>query len=372
MRKTGTSSIQRSLAGYSDAEFVYYSESKGRPNHTPAIFGLLERFAPRPDERTELGRARRNAQRDFDPRARERFADTVRAVGERTLIISGEGIMFLSLTELQDLAAFLQTTSIQKLEVVAYVRPFAAYVTSVARATKGGALKNLSLERRTSRYRAAFEKFDQVFGRENVQLWKFDQQSFPSGCVVKDFSTRLGISLPPERIVRVNESISREIVALLYTYYRLGRSLGARNMSAGEKYRLIKWLGNLGDKKFRFSPDLLRPMLEKNRVDIEWMETRLGESLQEQLGEHQPGDVQDKWDLLRPDPIVVEKLLQLLGRRAPKGVTGKTPEEVAQLVHAVREESRSSSRRGIDAPRRPKRATRVSRLKLTAAQVSAS
>src|SRR5688500_14406154 len=95
---------------------------------------------------------------------------------------------------------------------------------------------------------------------------------------------------------------------------------------------------SVGRTKLRFSPDIMRPVLERNRADITWMEQRLGQSLSEELGEHQPGDIRDEQDLLRPDPAAVGRLLQLLGGTAPKGVKGKTPEEVALLVHALSKE----------------------------------
>ena len=67
------------------------------------------------------------------------------------------------------------------------------------------------------------------------------------------------------------------------------------------------------------------------------MEARLGQSLAEDLA-HRPGEVRDESDLLRPDPESVGKLVTILGERAPAGVTGATPEEVALLVHTLREE----------------------------------
>jgi hypothetical protein len=65
------------------------------------------------------------------------------------------------------------------------------------------------------------------------------------------------------------------------------------------------------------------------------MEARLGQTLHEDLGGHRPGDVRDESDLLRPDPNVTGKLLALLGDTA--GIKGETREEVAWLVHALRE-----------------------------------
>jgi hypothetical protein len=185
-------------------------------------------------------------------------------------------------------------------------------------------------------YRSLFEKFDTVFGRENVHLWKYVPGSFPSGCVVEDFCTRLGLALPRERVVHVNSSISRDAVALLYTYRKLGRELGSLNMTGPQNKRLVEALKDVGRKTFRISPEVVRPILQSNRADIQWMERRLGEPLHEELGEHQPGDVRDESDLLRPDPRVVAELRDMLGDAAPEGVSGETPEEVATLVHAVR------------------------------------
>jgi hypothetical protein len=102
-------------------------------------------------------------------------------------------------------------------------------------------------------------------------------------------------------------------------------------------------------------------MLKYNRADIEWMEARLGASLDEELGEHQTGDVRDESDLLRPDPDVVEKLRAMLGDAAPDGVRGETPQEVAALVHALGGicERRDRGLRGL---RRRARAAAPSRL----------
>ena len=70
------------------------------------------------------------------------------------------------------------------------------------------------------------------------------------------------------------------------------------------------------------------------------MEERLGASLEEHDTPHSHDDIVDEDDLLRPDPIVADKLRQMLGRRAPAGVSGKTPLEIATLVHAVYQRAR--------------------------------
>jgi hypothetical protein len=154
----------------------------------------------------------------------------------------------------------------------------------------------------------------------------------------------------------VNEALPFQAVALLYTYGKFGRRHGWERMTGREGMKLGSLIGE--GSKFRFAPDLLRPILQRNRSDIAWMEARLGQSLDEELGQAQPGDVREEWDLLRPDPAVVERLLTLLGDAAPRGVKGETPEEVALLVHALRSKPLSlretvsnKLRRASDVPR---------------------
>jgi hypothetical protein len=210
-----------------------------------------------------------------------------------------------------------------------------------------GWLTQFDLEAQYRSYEKCFSKFDDLFGRERVHLWEFSPKSFPGGCVVQDFCVRLGIKLPRARIIRVNESLSSTAVALLYCYRKFGKQYGSADMMALEAQRLGNILSALGASKFRFSPDVIRPILEKNRSDIEWMEARLGKALQEDLGYHQPGDVRDESDLMTPDPDAVSKLIKMLGEIAPMGNNGERPEELASLVHVLRrKEIRATQEKG--------------------------
>jgi hypothetical protein len=249
-------------------------------------------------------------------------------------------MIFLPEEELGELAERIRTR-VEAIEIAAYVRPPAAYITSrTQQRVRGtpGAMRHRPLfepDEMYPHYRLLFEKFDRIFGRENVHLWKFDTASFPGGCVVRDFCSRLSIDLSEDRIVRVNESISREVMGLLYTYRVFGRRLGSVNMDGPQNKRLVEALKDVGGSKVRLSPRLVRRILETNRPDIEWMQARLGESLEEDLGDDRPGDIGDDSDLIRIEPELAAKLRGMLGEAAPAGVNGRTPEEVAELVHAL-------------------------------------
>jgi len=333
MHKTGSTSIQWSLDGFSDERFLY--ARLDIPNHSLAMVSL---FSPHP-EHHRLNRADRPdaaALAEYVADMRGRLERSVAEAGKRTLIVSGEDIGVLPPEGLARIRDWFRAR-FDELTVVSYVRPPAGFMASgFQQRVKSGVARQIRPDREYRNYRKFFGALDDVFGRENVHLWKFDPAAFPEGCAVRDFCSRLDIALPARRIVRLNESLTRQAVALLYNYGRIGSKLGFTAMRAPEGHKLGMLLAKAGGEKFRFSPDIVAPVLARNRADIEWMEARLGQSLDEHLGEHRPGDVRESKDLLTPDAEVARRLRSLLGRAAPEGIRGETPGEMAKLMHALR------------------------------------
>jgi hypothetical protein len=334
MHKTGTTSIQESLNNFEDDKFVYAKLGE-HGNHSLPVYSAfaenpgkhhLHRASQRDDEAVRAYVAR--VWSDFD-------RSFIKARG-RTLLISGEDIGVLPDRLLVKLRDYLRSR-VDDVTIVGYVRSPAGFMQShFQQRVKSATVRSFDPEAMYRSYRASFEKFDTVFGRESVTLWKFNPVKFPEGCVVQDFCGRLGIQFPKQRIVRLNESLSRQATASLYTYAKFGEHYGARNITGAAGMRLGQIIG--GTDKFRFSPDVLRPVIKKYRDDIEWMEARLGEPLQEELEQYRPGDVGEEADLLEPDQKLAVRLIELLGAAAPKGIKGTTAEEIALLVHSLCEQ----------------------------------
>jgi hypothetical protein len=334
MHKTGSTSIQESLRGFENDRFVY-ADLGGSVNHSLPIYSAFAADPTRHHLHRTAGRADDTVQTYIDKALKDLDRSIARA-GRRTLLISGEDIGLMAAADLVKLREHFKQR-FDDLRLVAYVRPPAGFIaSSFQQRVRNSAADWRKRERLYRNYQANFGKFDDLFGRENVQLWKFDPEAFPESCVVRDFCARLGIALAKDKIVRRNDSLSLEAVRLLYTYSKFEVLDGAPPLRGGESLKLGLTAAASG-RKFRISPDVLRPILEKNRADIEWMEARLGQSLREDLGEHRDGDVREENDLLLPDPEVSGRLRTLLGRNAPPGVAGKTAEEVAVLVHALRQ-----------------------------------
>lgn len=339
MHKTGSTSIQHSLDGFRNDRFAYAKLDV--PNQSLAMYSLFAQSPERHHIHVAHGRDAATVA-DYAARMRAALEKSIVDADRRTLLISGEDISALSEEGLVRMRDYFRPRFDETI-IVGYIRPPAGYMASgFQQRAKAGAVANLRFDREYRSYRDRFAKFDEIFGRSNVLLRKFDPAAFPGGCVVRDFCSPLGIDFPERRIIRLNESLPRQVISLLYTYRKFGPKFGFNVVRAPEGERLGALLVDLGNDKFRFSPDAINPVLRNNRADIQWMEDRLGQSLEENIGGHQPGDIYEEADLLTPDAVAVGKLLGLLGRAAPAGVKGETPEEVALLVHAFRKKHAKS------------------------------
>jgi hypothetical protein len=339
MHKTGTTSIQRSFNGFEDAQFVY-ADVGGQANHSLAFYSLFSETPGNHHIHQSTGRSP-GAVRHYINKIQADLDKSIVRAGDRTLIVSGEDIGALSRQALETMKTYF-AARFEQISIVGYVRPPAGWLTSsFQERVKVGRLTQLHAGTLYRNYTASLSKFDDIFGRDNVQLWKFDPKAFPEGCVVQDFCSRLRIEFSKSRIRRVNESLSREAVSLIYAYQKFGPTDEQRKMRGPQAMEFGKLIGG---GKFRFSPELVQPILEANAIDIDWVETRLGQSVQDELGPHLPGDVRSEEDLLQFDRASIEKLAHIVGRDAS---SVSTPPEVASLVAAWQEGYSSTGRRPL-------------------------
>ena len=162
--------------------------------------------------------------------------------------------------------------------MIAYVRQPISYMESAfQQAVKGRGERRIGGSRFWPRYRERFEKLDTVFGRENVLLKLFRPDVLLDGDVVLDFAHELGLTVSPEQVVRANEGLSLEAVALLFAQRTWGEGFvrgfrGAPGMNAA----FAATLGRIGSSRLAFSAELVAPWVAGNRGDVEWIEERLG------------------------------------------------------------------------------------------------
>lgn len=333
MHKTGSTSIQNSLAELDDEKF-YYARIMGSPNHSVGMFGA---FAERPDRghvRKMMLRKKRTVD-EIVGEAKRGIKASIAAAGERTLVISGEGMLRLNENDLKRLRKFFERHGYSEFEILAYIRPPGGYLSSaIQQRIKAGGFKDFRIEQSLPDYREKFEKFDQVFGAENVKLSKFDRALLKNGDVVEDFCERSGIPVDSIEITRKNEAVSRLTALLVYQYHRHCDVEQLPPLKAGQSPRLDELLKKLDPAKFKLTPDVLAPAIEKIKPDIEWMEKRLGQSLDEELGGNDELGIGSQADLMKPVEGINAKLRQVLAE-AGVGLEEADQENTWKMIAAL-------------------------------------
>jgi hypothetical protein len=279
MHKTGTTSIQQTLANAPLPSDWHYLRIQQAPNQSISFLWMFH-SAPHTMaaiERYGLGHERTSKERR---RLRRKLATLLNNDGLQRVIISGEELNKIDPEGRRDLATFLRDY-FDEIRVVAYVRAPASYLSSAFQMRVRTGEESLDPELAWPRYRGRLEGFDLYFGEPNVSLWKYDPRRFPNGCVVQDFCTRVGMTISAGSITRVNQRLSREAVAILCAYRRHGKGFGIGALAMHENSMLVRALQTVGRTRFRFASAITRPLRARHRDDVEWMEDRLGESLAE-------------------------------------------------------------------------------------------
>lgn len=275
MHKTGSSAIQRALRTHDlgpDHACVGIIDSA---NQSAAVIAMFSRNAHRHHNTVKRGYSPEEIQA-IGQQQRARFASLLREHPAPSLVLSAEDAGQLKEDDLRQLRRFVQACG-RTVRAVAYVRTPVSYMESALQQRIKGGLGQWRPQDWWPTYQERFEKFDRVFGREAVSLWKYDPATFPDGDVVCDFFTRLGIPWQPaQQATRVNESLSLPAVRLLYAYRQCGPGYGVGGKAIRANVMLIRKLGELTGPRLRLARAVCRPLLQRNADDLHWAEQRLG------------------------------------------------------------------------------------------------
>lgn len=332
MHKTGSTSIQASLHKRLESKTFCYFDL-GSANHSLRIFSLFSK-----EQRHTIHKKRNFTKKDIDDFNLDTMNFLIKNIDscdKPVMIISGETTYRLLKNELEEFRDFLYQY-FEKITIVAYVRTPKSFIESSFQQGIKGGVDKFNVERSYPGYRNRFEKFDLVFGRENVKFWKFNPKRFPDGSVVMDFCNRLGIEMQTEYTIRINDSLSKEALSLLYIYRKYGPGFGVGSNVISQNHKIIDALSNIGKRKIKFSPTLIKHILEQNREDLLWMEKRLGEDLNESM-DAGIDDIENEEDLLTFNEETVQDLRDIIGSDYfPKEKKSNRFEEIAGLVHTLR------------------------------------
>lgn len=296
MHKTGSSSIQETLHHNLNDENVHYIKFSN-PNHS----GVLRRIFKEDLQNDHLVKFQNISREKFlEKKEKDKLIliDKINLSEPKNCILSAEEISNFTQNELLQMLRFFNSY-FNKIVIIGYVRSPKSYIESAyQQILKGGIRKNFHLSNINPPYKLRFEKFDKVFGRENVYLYKFDPNSFPQKDVVLDFCDKIGIKMSKNKTIRINESLSLEAISLLYIYRKFYKYTGKEKTRFNSNKKLIEVLTTIGTKKFKVSNQYMKQVLERNNENIMWMEDRLGgKSLKEYFKDDDIDAINDEQEL---------------------------------------------------------------------------
>lgn len=331
MNKTGSSSIQETLYRNNIINYRYFQ--LGSSNHGGIIQLLfIKNFVNSNKNRLLL------SQEEIDRRIiniKKKLLKEIQMEIYQNYILSAEILIALTIEELESIKEFF-SPYFESIDIVGYIRPPKAFSESFFQQELKSGLGQKTPRNIGCVYQERVEKFDKVFGQKQVHLWKFDSSIFPQGNVVLDFCKRLNIDMKKEKTIRVNESLSKESISLLYVYRKYIENIEKGKQKSKENLFFIDLLRKVGSSKYKVSPKFIEPMLKENASDIAWMEERLGESLDESM-ESTPYDINDEKDLEEFAKESVHLILDMIDDKyLEKPIDMKSPQGVSKIVHALR------------------------------------
>ncbi len=332
MPKTGTTAIQRTLNDFLEDSFFEYLRVGGAKNCNP-LYSLFANHPERFYEHKRLGSDPAQILA-LNQSLEQELLDQLHNYRNKNVIISGESFISFKENELIKFRDFLNRYFTQIL-VVGYVRPPRSAIESGFQQDLKSSVFRKRIVKNPFEQLKNFERFDRVFGKNNVKLWKFDRANLLNGDEVEDFCHRLGIKIPTERQNEPhNESLSAPALKLLFTY-RSFYPYGKGNAAVKASERMVTALGKIKGKKLRISPKVIEPFLYKMRDEIAKIEERIGASLSENMVSDED-DIESLEDLLMIDNTTIDKLKLLFEDDAPPGIEyNLAPKQIAEIMHSL-------------------------------------
>ncbi len=333
-KKTGSTSIQESLFQAMLLPDVHYVHA-GRANSslplqvvfiesTSQSHGLLN---------TGLAAAEIDAMKTPYLDSMNAHFDTTDA---STFVLSAECLPALNSEELQNLKSWL-LSHVNHIEAVGYVRDAKGSMESAfQQRMKAGGCRELNLRSLYPKYEQRLRGFIDVFGAENTKIWRFDPKALHNGCVVQDFCFRTGIEFSPADVVRVNEGLSRDAVALLFACWRATGAGRPARSERKDNFLLSSKLRELTGEKLRLSSDFVAPVLEEFASDLRWIEALVGAEMSG-LGPVHDTDVTAESDLFR---VSLESMAWLQAQLEREAISGSpsliSHEQMGELALMLR------------------------------------
>ena len=313
--KTGTTAIQNTLDGYDDGVTRYARLM--RPNHSLAVSALFRESEGARISMRNQGITGAAAEK-WTADARARLMEDLNSPA-RQLVISAEGLANFQTDDLVRLRDAIAPHT-RAFRVLAYVRDPLGFASSMfQQSVKNGksafVLPDLA-------YRPRLEPALQVFGRDAMEVVRFDNDSLPHSDVIADFCVRTQIDRSRLHPKPANTRLSAMATGLIYGFNQLPDAKEGTKARFHARYKLIERLGAALPGKMRLDPDLIRQAVAQD--DLNWLAETWGVDFRAGLraARHEPADIGSESDLLlardaaRPglERLAAQRLIRSKGR----------------------------------------------------------
>ena len=268
MHKTGTSSIQHALQGMEDENFKYADFH--HPNHSGPFYTAFSDEPAKYHSHRNLGRTLKEVN-EIKNKHLNNIENNIVNCKSKTLIFSGEDLSGLSYSGVERVHDFFGKYC-DNFEIVAYVRDPVSFSLSAFQQVVKGGLKNYKYV--DPKYRFRFEKYIEIFGRDNIKFRLFDRENFPNKSVVSDFFNLVGLDFSKKKDVYINESLPLEVVKLLLIFNASGTASIGHIKLRTARDRFINWLKEGFNTPFVIPYSIDSDQLDHS--DISWMESVSG------------------------------------------------------------------------------------------------
>ena len=341
MPKTGTSSIQDSMYfGLSDPRFQYISfdGSNSVMVLTPLFNALPENawaFVYRGWTSQQIEAYKSQILPDL-----EHLIEQSKAKGA-ALIFSAELCWYWKQEEFEHFRNFMADRGYQ-VHVFAYIRPWKEWLESMfQQKIKYNVFHTFEIylveNIRCIDYRTGIQVLEGVFGASQVQVHKYDPNTFPDRCVVRHFCQQTGIPFDPIQIRRSNDSLKLPALQFLYAYNKFGPTQEMGDHAMAAKNRLLGILASLQGPALRIHASLIEPIIQDVVEQRAWLEQRLSASFKENLYQHDASTcIREESDLFNFDPAAVVWLAAVTGNTPVMPTDGvSAAQQIATQMHQL-------------------------------------
>ncbi|QHD50385.1 hypothetical protein [Vreelandella aquamarina] len=334
MPKTGSSTLQEAFdKGLNDSRVLYpkFPES----NQSGRIYGLFVKNYLSYHFLAAQGVNDKEKLQLFRDKSRKILHDAFCSENKSIILLSGEDLFHMTEEEVINFKNFLDPY-FKKIVIFAYVRPVKSLLESAfQQLVKYHKKNNLDPSSLYHRYKN-FENFDKAFGSNNVLLYKFSKGDLIGSDIVLDFCKKLGLEDTYSDGKIFNESLSREAVAVLFTYHyhqKINSDFGDKKYLVANEF--VELLRGISGHSFKFSSKYYERVMLQFESDYSWIKKRISDDFYEDIYADDLEGFSDEKDILLYSTRCIDFLLSLLKNKVVPFDVVDHPQTVAKLVDLI-------------------------------------